>query len=247
MRAIAVIPARFASSRFPGKPLALLEGRPMIEHTWRGTRGAASLDEVCIATDDERIADACRGFGARVLMTSPDHATGTDRLAEAARSLDADVIVNVQGDEPLVDASAIDAAVGALRDDALASMSTVAHAIEPCDVGDRNRVKVWVDARGRAARFARGATPPPELRAARMLQHVGLYAYRRAFLLEFASWPASAGELSEQLEQLRALERGCAIAVREIEGWRSTPVDTPEDVARAEAALRARAARERAR
>lgn len=250
MRAIGIIPARWASSRFPGKPLAPLAGVAMIERTWRGARAARSLEALLVATDDERIARACRAFGADVVMTNARHETGTDRLGEVARGLDADVVVNVQGDEPLVEGRVVDAAVDALAADAGAALATVAHALEVGAVDDPNRVKVWVDARGRAVRFARECAARPDPRAPRLrddpgdprvLQHVGLYAYRRDFLLEFVAWPPSDGERAHRLEQLRALERGCAIAVAEIDGWTSAPVDVPGDVARVEAVLAARA------
>ena len=241
MRAVAVIPARYAASRFPGKPLVPIAGVPLVQRVWEGTRQAKCLDRVVVATDDERIAAACRGFGAEVAMTRADHPTGTDRIAEAAAGLEADVIVNVQGDEPLIEGPVIDATVALLARDPALPMATVVHPAEPDAQSDPNRVKVVLDRRGRALYFSRSPLPyvrgeaPP-----RIWQHVGLYAYRRAFLLEFVRLAPTALERAESLEQLRALENGYPIGVAIVEDWKSVPVDVPADVARVEAVLRAR-------
>jgi 3-deoxy-manno-octulosonate cytidylyltransferase (CMP-KDO synthetase) len=205
---------------------------------WDGVRTAKRLERILIATDDERIADACRHFGAEVAMTAASHPTGTDRIAEAAAGLDADLIVNVQGDEPLIEGFVIDAAVAALEADPEAVMATIAHPAEPGDIDDPNRVKLVLDRRGRALYFSRSRIPYPREPGARTLQHVGIYAYRREFLLDFVRLPQTELECSEQLEQLRALEHGHAIRVAVVEGWRSVPVDVPADVALVEAALR---------
>ncbi len=238
MRAVGVIPARFGAQRFPGKPLAEIAGAPMIRHVWEGARTAKSLERVVIATDDDRIADACRDFGAEVAMTRPDHPTGTDRIAEAAAALDCDVVVNVQGDEPLIEGFVIDAAVAALADDAEAPMATVVHRADSGAAGDANRVKVVLDLRGRALYFSRSAIPYARSGEPALWQHVGLYAYRRAFLAEFAALPPTPAEQAEGLEQLRALEHGFAIRCAAVDGWRSVPVDVPEDIPRVEALLR---------
>ena len=238
MTVLAILPARYGSTRFPGKPLTPIAGRPMIQHVWERTRAARSVDAVLVATDDDRIRKACEGFGAEVAMTREDHPTGTDRLAEVAARLDHDVIVNVQGDEPLIEGFVIDAAVEALVGDADAAMSTIVHRAEDAAYDDPNRVKVVVDANGFALYFSRAPIPyrrkdtgiPP-------LQHVGLYVYRRDFLLEIVTLPRSPAERTEELEQLRALENGYRIRAAEIEGWSSVPVDVPEDVAIVEAAL----------
>ncbi len=263
MTVLAILPARYGSTRFPGKPLTPIAGKPMIQHVWERTRLAKHVDAVAIATDDLRIRDACLAFGAQVEMTSPDHPTGTDRLAEVAARHDHDVIVNVQGDEPLIEGFVIDAAVEALlstsdlRSDARtnerragqgsmpiptslrASMSTVVHRAGPDAFDDPNRVKVVVDQQGFALYFSRAPIP---FRRNDMglapLQHVGLYVYRKEFLLEFVSWPRTPAEQTEELEQLRALENGHRIRVAEVEGWASVPVDVPGDVAKVEAALR---------
>ena len=236
-----VIPARFHATRFPGKPLAPIAGVPMIRRVWEGARTAKRLARVIVATDDARIADACAGFGAEAVLTSPEHPTGTDRIAEAAVRLSEPVIVNIQGDEPLIEGFVIDAAVDALAADASAPMATVAHPADPDALADPNRVKVVTDRRGRALYFSRSAIPfqredaPP----VKVLQHVGLYAYRREFLLRFVGLAQTPAERAESLEQLRALEHGHPIQVAVVEGWSSAAVDVPADVARVEARLRA--------
>jgi 3-deoxy-manno-octulosonate cytidylyltransferase (CMP-KDO synthetase) len=238
VRVVAVIPARYAASRFPGKPLVPIAGRPLIQRVWEGTRRAKRISQVIVATDDERIATACRAFGAEVAMTAATHPTGTDRIAEAAAGIDADVVVNVQGDEPMIEGHVIDAAVAALEEDPEAPMSTVVHAADPEGVDDPNRVKAVLDRNGRALYFSRSRIPYPREPGARFWQHVGLYAYRRRFLLEFVRLPRTELERIEALEQLRALEHGYPIRAAIVEGWHSIPVDVPDDVARVEAALR---------
>lgn len=235
---LAILPARFGSTRFPGKPLTPIAGKPMIQHVWERTRFAKLVDDVVIATDDERIRRSCEAFGADVEMTAMDHPTGTDRLAEVAARHDHDVIVNVQGDEPLIEGFVIDAAIEALLRDDRAVMSTVVHRAEPEILKDPNRVKVVVDSAGFALYFSRAPIPfRREDTGVRPLQHVGLYVYHRDFLLEFVNLRRSPAELSEELEQLRVLENGHRIRVAEIDGWMSIPVDVPADVAVVEAAL----------
>ncbi len=240
MDAVGIIPARFAATRFPGKPLAQIAGVPMLEHVVEGARQAKRLREVIVATDDERIAAACAQFGARVVMTSPAHPTGTDRIAEVAARLGAPLVVNVQGDEPLIEGFVIDAVVDALVDAPECAMATAVHRAEPDAAADPNRVKVVMDRAGNALYFSRAAIPFSRGEAAPLWQHVGLYAYRREFLLDYVKLPQTPAERAEQLEQLRALEHGHKIRCAVIEGWRSVPVDVPEDVARVEAALAAR-------
>jgi 3-deoxy-manno-octulosonate cytidylyltransferase (CMP-KDO synthetase) len=243
--AIGIIPARMSASRFPGKPLALIAGKPMLQRVIEGARTAKRLRELIVATDDARIAEACAAFGARALMTSPAHASGTDRIAEVAAALSDEIVVNVQGDEPLIDGFVIDAVVDALAAAPECAMATAVHRADPGAARDPNRVKAVLDCAGNALYFSRAAIPfargaaetPP------LWQHVGLYAYRREFLLSLVKLPQTPLECAEQLEQLRALEHGHAIRCAVIDGWRSVPVDTPEDVARVEAALAARGAR----
>jgi 3-deoxy-manno-octulosonate cytidylyltransferase (CMP-KDO synthetase) len=242
MSAVGVIPARWGARRFPGKPLAPIAGVPMLRRVFEGARDAKRLREVLVATDDERIADACAGFGARAVMTSRGHATGTDRLAEVARSLSDAIVVNVQGDEPLIEGFVIDAAVAALEDAPEAVVSTVVHRAPAEALADPNRVKVVLDRRGFALWFSRHPIPWQRegAPAPARLQHVGLYAYRREFLLRLVTLPPTEAERAEELEQLRVLEHGYRIAAARVEGWHSVPVDVPADVARVEAVLRAR-------
>jgi 3-deoxy-manno-octulosonate cytidylyltransferase (CMP-KDO synthetase) len=240
MTAVGVIPARYEASRFPGKPLATIAGLPMLQRVWEGARSAKSLRDVVVATDDARIEEACRSFGAEVFMTRADHPTGTDRIAEVALDLDDEVVVNIQGDEPLIEGFVVDAAVEALADAPDASLATVVHGADAAALEDPNRVKVVIDRRGDALYFSR--SPIPYLRepgaAPRYWQHVGLYAYRRSFLLDFVKLERTQAERAEALEQLRALEHGHRIRCAVVEGWRSVSVDVPEDVAAVEARLR---------
>ena len=189
-----------------------------------------------MATDDSRVMALCDEFGAKAVMTSPEHATGTDRIAEVAQRLRDDVIVNIQGDEPLLEPRVIEAALEALERDVEASMSTVVHPLDQGALQDCHRVKVWLDADGRASDFAR-TLPLDSGASSNCWQHIGLYAYRRDFLLDFVQWPQSPTELDRDLEQWRALDGGYPIAVGRVNGWRSVPVDVPEDVGRVEAAL----------
>jgi 3-deoxy-manno-octulosonate cytidylyltransferase (CMP-KDO synthetase) len=239
MSVVGIIPARYRASRFPGKPLTQIAGRPMLHHVIEGARRAKRLREVWVATDDERIAEAAAALGAPVAMTSPEHPTGTDRVAEAAASLSDAVVVNIQGDEPLIEGFVIDAAIEALEADAGAALATVVHRLEPAALADPNRVKVVLDRAGRALYFSRAAIPfrRADAEAPRYLQHVGLYAYRRDALLRFVTLAQGEAERAEGLEQLRALEHGLEIRCAVIEGWQSVPVDVPADVARVEAQL----------
>ena len=227
-RALGVIPARYGARRFPGKPLAVLWGRPLIQHVWERARGIAGLDALVIATDDERIAALARGFGAEIEMTSPDHASGTDRVAEVARRRpEAQVVVNLQGDEPELDAEAVAAMVAAMRADPSLRMATLAHVErDAAALATHDVVKVAVDGNGFAESFTRNAPQP----GARVLRHIGVYGFDRDFLLEFASWPPGVSEQRERLEQLRALERGIKIRVFE-SSQAAVGVDTPEQLA----------------
>jgi 3-deoxy-manno-octulosonate cytidylyltransferase (CMP-KDO synthetase) len=239
MSAVGIIPARYAASRFPGKPLAKIAGVSMIERVWRGACEAKTLRQVFVATDDARIASCCRSFGAPVVMTSPTHTSGSDRIAEAASTLSDDIIVNIQGDEPLLKGFVIDAAVEALLENEEDLIATLVHRNRGPDALNPSRVKVVVDRHGHALYFSRSPIPyaAPNTSNTTFLQHIGIYAFRRDFLLQYAALPQTPGELRESLEQLRVLEHGIAIRVAEIEGWNSVAVDHPEDVATVEALL----------
>lgn len=233
-KVLGVIPARYGSTRFPAKVLAPLHGRPLIEWVWRQAKKASSLDDVWIATDDERVAQAARGFGAHVVMTSPDCASGSDRIAQAVADLDVELIVNIQGDEPRMDPRTIDAAVEALRNDPQAAISTAKVRLKTIDdLNDPNVVKVVCDQRGRALYFSRSALPSmaraEPFEAIKAFKHLGLYVYRKAALLAFAKLPQTPLERIEKLEQLRYLESGYEIQVIEAE-HDSIGVDTPEDL-----------------
>jgi len=227
---LAVIPARFAATRFPGKPLAVLWGKPMLQHVWERARAARGLDELLIATDDERIATVARGFGAVVELTSPGCASGTDRVAEVARRWPrAGLVLNLQGDEPELETEAVSRLVEVMRGDVSLRMGTIAHHEPDAALLARPEVvKVVVDAAGFALYFSR-ADLAEGSRSGPALRHAGVYAFRRDLLLEFASWPPCRLEQAERLEQLRALERGVRIKV--VLGERPfAGVDTPEQL-----------------
>lgn len=227
---LGVVPARFASSRFPGKALAEIAGRSVIEHVFSRAREAKCLTKVVVATDDERIREEAERFGAPVRMTRADHASGTDRVAEVAAAEDAEVIVNIQGDEPLIEPAAIEAAVRALLDDAEAPMATLKKRIERADeITNPNVVKVVTDHRNRAIYFSRCPIPHGPHADVVRWKHIGLYVYRREFLLGYSGLPRGPLEQVERLEQLRALENGIPISVAETE-YESLGVDTPEDL-----------------
>jgi len=233
-RILGIIPARFASSRFPGKALAPLAGKAIIQHVYERASQARYLTNLIVATDDARIETAARAFGAPVRMTRADHPSGTDRIAEVASADPASIVVNIQGDEPLIDPAAIDAAVLALLDDADAPMGTLKRRIEnPDEIANPNVVKVVTDLAGNAIYFSRYAIPyAREGGAAPLFKHIGLYVYRRDFLLSYSDLPVGPLERAEKLEQLRALENGYRIRVAETE-YDSLGVDTPEDLERA--------------
>ena len=244
MRILGIIPARFASSRFPGKPLHLIAGKPLIQHVVERCQGARSLAEIIVATDDARIADVARKF-CRVEMTAENHPSGTDRIAEVIGRCPCDAAVNIQGDEPLIDPAVIDAVARALAD---APMSTAATFIrELSDYDNPNVVKVVVNASGRALYFSRRTIPfvrdaasrpvAEQLAAFPFLKHLGLYGYRRETLLSLVKFPVSPLEAAEKLEQLRALEHGIDIAVVRVD-YESIGVDVPEDVLRVEKLLK---------
>lgn len=235
---LAVIPARYASQRFPGKVIAELAGKPLVVHTFERTLQASCIDKAVIATDDLRVLEALEPYDIPVVMTSDTHPSGTDRIAEVARNTTADIIVNVQGDEPMLDPATIDRAVEAMLANPKLDMATAKHAIaNPDDIRDPNVVKVVCDKQGMALYFSR--SPIPHMRDIGEMatelptywQHIGLYVFRRSFLLDYASMPPTSLEQIEKLEQLRALENGHRIAVVETE-FKTIGVDTPADLER---------------
>jgi 3-deoxy-manno-octulosonate cytidylyltransferase (CMP-KDO synthetase) len=237
---LAVIPARFGSTRLSGKPLALIRGLPMVRRVYESTVATGLFDEVVVATDDVRIRDCVLAGRGRAVMTRADHTSGTDRVAEVAEGSDADLIVNVQGDLPFVRRSLVAPLVEALRADAAIPMATIAVPIrDSASWTNPNVVKVVTDDRGFALYFSRASIPAwrdpsgdgsPERVLG--LQHVGIYGYRRGFLLRFTSWPPGRLERIERLEQLRALERGAKIFVARV-AESVVEVDTPDDLERA--------------
>jgi len=238
MKVTAIIPARYDSARFPGKSLADICGKPMIQHVYERTSEVALFQQVIVATDDHRIEQAVLKFGGNVQMTSHDHKTGTDRLAEVAARMEADIIVNVQGDEPLIQPAMIEQAIHPLLDNPDVAIGTLKHKIDhPNDLFNPNIVKVITDIRDRAIYFSR--SPIPFIKGMdmhnegfwgfRFYRHIGLYAYRREFLLKFITLPQTPLEIVEGLEQLRALEHGYVIHVVETQ-CESIGVDTPADL-----------------
>ncbi|MBI5369389.1 MAG: 3-deoxy-manno-octulosonate cytidylyltransferase [Planctomycetes bacterium] len=237
MRVVAFLPARYGSTRLPGKPLLAETGKPLIQHTWERVRAARTVDDVVVATDDERIAAAVRGFGGRVALTGAGHASGTDRIGEAVREVAAGLVLNVQGDEPEVEPAHVDALVEAMTASG-ARYGTLATPLR--DYGeylDSNRVKVTLDARRDALFFSRAPIPHAGREAfaaaagaagSPFFRHLGLYAYTREFLLEFVALPPSPLERLERLEQLRALEAGVRPRVAIVEGA-APGIDTLED------------------
>ena len=243
MKIVGIIPARFASTRFPGKPLALIAGKPLIQHVVEQCQKAKSLSEIIVATDDTRIWEVAQNF-CRVEMTRLEHPSGSDRIAEVAERCECDAVMNIQGDEPLIEPAVIDAVANAL---AQSEMSTAATPIKNFpDLDNPNVVKVVVNAAGRALYFSRrtipflreaaSGSPSEQLAAFAFLKHLGIYGYRRETLLRLLKFPVSTLENAEKLEQLRALENGIPITVVKVD-YDSVGVDAPEDVAKVEKVL----------
>jgi 3-deoxy-manno-octulosonate cytidylyltransferase (CMP-KDO synthetase) len=235
---IGVIPARYGSTRFPGKALARIHGKPLVQWVWERARGCKRLEQLWVATDDERIAEAVRRFGGDVAMTSKDLPSGTDRVWEVARRTSAKIVVNIQGDEPLVTTQMVDVLVEGIQREPKAEMATLRYAVKgQLGYNDPNVVKVVCDADGWALYFSRAPIPHFKNRGGMWYKHLGLYAYRRSFLERFVQWPPSFLELAEGLEQLRALERGAKIKVMD-SPTDTIGVDTPEELARVEEILK---------
>lgn len=245
-RIVGVIPSRWGSTRFPGKSLAPIGGKPLLAWVVERTRQAARLDEIWVATDDERIAAAARGWGAKAVMTRSDHPSGTDRIAEAVQGIDADVVINIQGDEPLIDPGLIDRVAEVLADSGEWDMATAATPLQDADeLHNPDVVKVVRALDGRALYFSRsvipfvrGAAPGFAPVKGMHFRHVGLYGYRRAFLERLVKEPPCGLENLEKLEQLRALALGCRMVVLDCAAV-GIGVDSPADVPKAEALMRA--------
>lgn len=231
LRVICVIPARYASTRLPGKPLKDIQGKPMIVRVYERVTCAENLADVIVATDDLRIKAAVEAAGGKAMMTREDHPTGTDRLAEVAEKFkDAEVILNVQGDEPLIDPALIDELAASFKDSPALQMATVATRMkDEAEIQNPNNVKVVMDKAGYALYFSRSRLPFDRTPGARVYKHIGIYAYRRDFLLRYAKMEPTELEKSESLEQLRALENGCRIKVIKTD-WKFVGVDTEEDL-----------------
>lgn len=239
-RTLAVLPARYGSTRFPGKPLAELGGKPVIQHVYERTARARGLDAVVVATDDPRIEEAVRAFGGHVVLTSPAHRAGTDRVAEVAAALPrAEVVLNIQGDEPFVDPRSVEALLSALGEEGGARFATLREALAEADLGNPNVVKVVTDLKGFALYFSRAPIPHRTgPLPASVYRHVGLYGFRRDALLWFSQLAPTPLEGSEGLEQLRVLENGERMLVVEAAAGHTLAIDTPQDLERARARLR---------
>jgi 3-deoxy-manno-octulosonate cytidylyltransferase (CMP-KDO synthetase) len=230
-RAVGIIPARWSSTRFPGKPLYRIAGKPLLRHVLERCLRARALDSVIIATDDMRVANAAFDWGAEIALTSPRHHSGTDRVAEVAKkATEFAYIINIQGDEPLVDPGLIDRLVSKLRSNRKIDIVTAAHPFsDPAEAASPHQVKVVVDSAGRALYFSRAAVPyARNFSQARYLRHQGIYGFRREALLQFVKWKSAPLERAESLEQLRALENGVKVHVL-VTKHGSPGVDTPED------------------
>ena len=231
-----VIPARLASTRLPSKPLLPLAGKPLVRHVWERCKKVRGVDAVIVATDDMRIAEVAFDFGAEVAMTSPRHPSGTDRIAEVAKNLRGfDIVLNVQGDEPFIQPALVEKLATALRGDKKLEMSTAACALDSANLTNPNCVKVVTDLTGNALYFSRAPIPCDRDADANpsRLRHLGIYGYRREFLLDFVKWKQTPLEKSEKLEQLRALEHGAKIRVIKTKPG-GPGIDTPEDLKAAE-------------
>ena len=233
MHIACIIPARYGSTRLPGKPLAMIGDKPMIQRVYEQVSKATEIEQVIVATDDQRVYDAVVAFGGQAMMTRPDHLTGTDRLAEVAVThTEIDVIINVQGDEPLIDASVIDALAREFKEDSSLQMGTVGCPLLEEEYNEPSAVKVIVNRLGNAMYFSRSLIPYPRNAFVQPpLKHVGMYGYQRQFLLNYAKMVPTPAELTESLEQLRALENGYTIRVITTD-QRFVGVDTPEDLDR---------------
>ena len=241
MDVVGIIPARYSSTRFQGKVIADILGKPMLQHVWERARQAHTLDDLIIACDDELVADVAKGFGAKVALTSKGHASGSDRISEVVNPLDVKIVVNIQADEPLVHPTMIDGVARALLSDHTVSMATIMRRIETLrDADDPNVVKVITDKNGFALYFSRAAIPfkaaNSGVESPLYYKHIGLYGYTKDFLFTFKNLPVSRLEATECLEQLRVLEEGFRIKVIET-SYDTIGVDVPDDLEKVKAAL----------
>lgn len=243
MRAVGIIPARYGSTRFPGKPLALIAGKPLLQWVIEGAKTSRKLADVAVATDDERIANLARACGVKALMTDSDLATGTDRIFQAAQQIEADVLINIQGDEPLIDGTLLDRLVEPFVADPTLEMATLGRPLDHESLSSANTAKIVLNKKDEALYFSRlpipwtRQTPPANFAGA--LKHIGIYGYRKDFLAKFCAEPPAPIEIAESLEQLRALYLGARIKVVRVE-HDSWGVDTPDDVLKIERLMRER-------
>lgn len=242
MDVIGVIPARYSSTRFHGKVLADIMGKPMIQHVWERAKQARMLDDIIVACDHEEVAEVVLGFGAKVVMTSKSHVCGTDRIAEVINPLDVKIVVNIQADEPLIHPTMIDSLARALLEDNSVSMATIMKRIDdPALINDSNVVKVVTDKNNFALYFSRSvipyATANSDVKEPQYFKHIGLYGYTKDFLFIFKNLPVSDLERSEKLEQLRVLEEGFKIKVIETK-FDTIGIDTPDDLLKVEEYLK---------
>lgn len=237
MKVIGVIPARMAAARLPGKPLLDIAGKPMVQWVWERAKEAHTLNALYIATPDPEIVQAAESFGAQAMLTSHQHRSGTDRLAEVARRTDGDIYVNIQGDEPLLDPTSVDKAVQPLLENEAVPMSSIYCMADPIEYDLPSAVKVVLDQNGDALYFSRSRIPyPRELTDLTLYKHIGLYAFRRELLLQFAEWQPTPLERTEALEQLRVLEHGYRIRMVRVD-TASIAVDTEDDLIRVRALI----------
>lgn len=241
MRAMGIIPARWGSTRFPGKPLALIDGKPLLQWVIEGASTSRKLKEICVATDDERIAALAKSVGVRAIMTDSELPTGTDRIWQASRELQADVVLNIQGDEPLIEGAVLDRLVEPFESDPGLEMATLGRPLDAESLASPNTAKIALNCRGEAIYFSRFPIPYSRVLASgrpdAALKHIGIYGYRRSFLERFCAEPPTALEKYEGLEQLRALYLGARIKVIAVD-HDSWGVDTPDDVQKIEKIMR---------
>jgi 3-deoxy-manno-octulosonate cytidylyltransferase (CMP-KDO synthetase) len=242
LKAIGILPARWASTRLPGKVLIEIGGKPMLEHVWRRVKQAKELSDVIIACDEPHVLERAKAFGANAVLTRKDHPSGSDRVAEAAKASDADIVVNIQADEPLIQPALIDDLVKALKSDPSCVLATpIKRIVTIEEFKNPNVVKVVVDKNACALYFSRSPIPYKRdgaMNVSNYFKHLGIYAYRRDFLFEYCRWPKSFLEQEENLEQLRVLEAGYKIKTVETT-METIGVDTPEDVLKVEAYMKA--------